>query len=193
MNIETKNLFVRLVLLLVLTFTAILVACNGGDEVTSNNITTTDSTSPTTTIPVTTDIINPTTTTPTTTTTSVFTTTPSWEWLTKTATPTITDLIDIQKEQIRKAVIDLVVPEFKPVGDPIPILITITNSEDSAWTSDIPITFINQDDEDEVVIWTVNVTIDAKETKQVFVEGIQMGEGRWNVKVGFKTRVIFTS
>jgi hypothetical protein len=143
------------------------------------------------------DITTPTTittTTPTPTkTTSDITTTPSWEWLTKTATPTITELVDIQKEQVRKAVIDLVVPEFKPVGDPIPILITITNPGDSEWTSDIPITFINQDDENQVVTWIVSVTLDEKVTKQVFVEGIQMGEGRWNVKVGFKTRVIFTS
>jgi hypothetical protein len=191
-KIVIKNLLLRIVVLLVLTFTPILTACSSGNEVTSTTITTTESMNQTTTIPVTTDIINPTTTTPTITTSDI-TTTPSWEWLTKTATPTITEIVDIQKEQIRKAVIDLVVPEFKPVGDPIPILITITNPEDSEWTSDIPITFINQDDENEVVTWMINVTLDEKETKQVFVEGIQMGEGGWNVKVGFKTRVIFTS
>ena len=113
--------------------------------------------------------------------------------LTKIATLAITTPKDIKEEEIRKAVLDLFVPEFIPAGDPIPIILTITNPEESQWTCDIPITFIDQEDEDHVVIWMISVTLDVGDTKVVLIDGIQMGEGGWNVKVGLKTRVILTS
>ena len=113
--------------------------------------------------------------------------------ITKTATLLNSTPTDTNKEQIPQAVLDLFVPEFKPVQELIPILMTITNPTSSQWNCDIPITFTNVDDESQVVIWMVNITLDIGETNDVLVWGIKMGEGRWQVKVGFKTRIIFTS
>jgi len=136
---------------------------------------------------------------PTTTTTNQSTTTfssPTTAYtitLTKTATIVNTIPAETSKEQIQKAVLDLFVPEFKPVQAPIPILLTVTNPIDSQWTCDIPITFTDMNDETNVVIWMINVTLDAGETREVLVEGIAMDEARWEVRVGFKTSIIFTS
>ena len=58
-------------------------------------------------------------------------------------------------------------PEFKPKGDPIPILITFTNPIKSQWSCHIPITFSNIDDEEQVVIWMISVTLDVDETREV--------------------------
>jgi len=113
--------------------------------------------------------------------------------ITKTATLSGSTPSEINKEQIRQAVLDLYVPEFKPVQELIPILMTVTNPTNSQWASDIPITFTNLDDENQVATWMINVTLDVGETNEVLVWGIKMGEGRWKVKVGFKTSIIFTS
>ena len=113
--------------------------------------------------------------------------------ITKTATLLNSTPTDTNKEQIPQAVLDLFVPEFKPVQELIPILMTITNPTSSQWNCDIPITFTNVDDESQVVIWMINIALDIGETNEVLVWGITMGEGRWKVKVGFKTRIVLTS
>ena len=113
--------------------------------------------------------------------------------ITKTATLLNSTPTDTNREQIQQAVLDLFVPEFKPVQELIPILMTITNPTSSQWNHNIPITFTNVDDESEVVIWMINIALDIGETNEVLVWGITMGEGRWKVKVGFKTRIVLTS
>lgn len=103
------------------------------------------------------------------------------------ATPTDTDT-----EQIRKAVTDLDVREFVEIGNPVPILITVTNPQDSQWTCDIPITFTNLTVEHDVLVWMINVTLDVGETRVIVVQGIVMpqGEAAWKVKVGIKSGTI---
>jgi hypothetical protein len=113
--------------------------------------------------------------------------------LTKTAALMSVTPTESNQVQIREAVQYLFVPEFKPVQELIPILLTVTNPEDSQWACDIPITFTDLDDDNNVVIWMINVTLNVGETKEILVWGITMGEGRWKVKVGFKTSIIFTS
>ena len=114
---------------------------------------------------------------------------------TKTATMISSTPTDTNAEQIRKAVIDLVVPEHVPTADPIPILITVTNPIDSQWTCDIPITFTNTADENDVIVWTINVTLDVGETREILVVGMTMGmaEALWKVKVGFKAEYVLSA
>ena len=115
--------------------------------------------------------------------------------LTKTATIISAIPTDASTEQIRKAVIDLFVPEYVPVADPIPILITVTNPEDSQWTCDIPITFTNTTDESNVVVWMINVTLNVGETREILVVGMTMGmaEALWKVKVGSKSEYVLSA
>ena len=115
--------------------------------------------------------------------------------LTKTATTTSAIPTDTNAEQIRKAVIDLFVPEFVPVADPIPMLITLTNPQDSQWTCDIPIVFTNEKNPDDIRIWMINVTLDVGETREILVVGMTMGmaEAAWKVKVGNKSRDVLSA
>jgi len=192
--------------LMIIIFFVFLTSCTSETTtpkttvtITTLNPTTTQqiTTQPNTTTTTTTTTTTQTTTTPTITTPITTTaTSPSEQTnitLTKTATITSTTPTNSPDDQIRKAVTDLFVPEFKPKGDPIPILITFTNPIESQWSCNIPITFSNIDDEEQVVIWVISLTLNVDETREVLVEGISMGEGRWKVKVGIKTRIIFTS
>jgi len=182
-----KTIFLRLMPFLLFSTILIFAACDGNTEKNTPSTSATKTTSiSTTTQQVTTPL---TTTTPTTTSS----TSQASITLTKTATLISTTPTEANHIKIREALQYLFVPEFKPVQELIPILLTVTNPEDSPWTCDIPITFTDLDDENIVVIWVINVTLDVGETKEILVWGITMGEGRWNVKVGFKTRIIFTS
>ncbi|UCE97765.1 MAG: hypothetical protein JSV74_00040 [Dehalococcoidia bacterium] len=175
-------------LFLSLAITIILVgACNGNSPPETTTTQTTTTVISTTTSQHTTS--QPNTTTSSTTSSSGQTN----MTLTKTATNAATTPTNSPEDQIREALIDIFVPEFKPVGDPIPILLTFTNPIDSQWSCNIPITFTNIDDENQVVIWVISVSLAVNETRDVLVEGIAMGEGRWKVKAGLKTREIFTS
>ena len=144
---------------------------------------------PVTSTQITTTTSDSSTTMPTTPTT-IYTTT-----LTKTATIISATPTDTNTEQIRKAVIDLFVPEHKPTGDPIPILITVTNPGDSQWTCDIPITFTNTRDENNVIVWMINVTLDVGETREILVVGITMSmvETVWKVRVGRKASDVLSA
>ena len=144
--------------------------------------------------PVTATQITTTTSNPSTTITATTTTTPTTT-LTKTATKISTIPTTTDEEQIRRALIDLFVPEFVPVGDPIPILITLTNPVDIQWTCDIPITFTNTSDDDDVIVWTINVTLNVGETREILVVGMTMGmaEALWKVKVGAKSRDVLSA
>jgi hypothetical protein len=150
----------------------------------------------TATVTTTQPVVTTTTTTASTGQTAATTITPTTTYtttLTKTAVIENNTTTEANKAEIQKAVTYMFVPEFKPTRDPIPILLAVTNPIDSQWTCDIPIAFTNIDDEAIVVVWMIDVTLDPGETREVLVEGIAMGEGRWKVKVGFKTSTIFTS
>jgi len=138
--------------------------------------------------------ITTTTSNPSMTTSATPTTIPT-NTLTKTATKISTIPTTADEEQIRIALIDLFVPEFVPVGNPIPILITLTNPIDIQWTTDIPITFTNTKDENDVIVWTINVTLNVEETREILVVGMTMGmaEALWKVKVGAKSRDVLSA
>lgn len=79
------------------------------------------------------------------------------------------------------SVIDLFMPEFIPIGNPIPIVITVTNIGDSQGSHDIPIILSDLDDSTRVVTLVINVTLDVGERKDVLVDGIKMRKGNYLV------------
>jgi hypothetical protein len=132
----------------------------------------------------------PVTTTVTQTTTATTTLPPETITVTETitATETVTTTISTSSQPAAYSVLDIIVPEPAPLGEPFTISVVVVNTGGSQGSFDLTIVITDVKNPAIVEWYTMSVTLDAGETREVSFSAVTLTGGDYTVEAGGVTK-----